>query len=72
MELPSIQLEGKRKFLITLVVIACASVLVYFGKINSDNWVEGVKWVVGFFMGANVLKATSDKVKFEYINKKEE
>jgi len=57
---------GKRKFITSLIMgggmLFCNSILCYLGKINGAEYVSGLMptvAVVGFFFGANAVKAFS-------------
>jgi hypothetical protein len=55
-------ITGLRKFIITLLVIAIASTLVWIGKITSDNYVTLISLIVGAYFTANVGSKLADKV----------
>ena len=51
---------GGRKFLLTGVVVLLVFVLAFTNQVKSGDFVEFIKWALGFYIGGNVL---SDFVK---------
>jgi hypothetical protein len=48
-----------RKALLLLVTFAIATVALFVGKLDSDHWVQVVKWAVPAYMAGNVGDAVA-------------
>lgn len=44
-----------RKALLLLITFAIATVALWVGKLNGDQWITLVKWAVPAYMAANVV-----------------
>lgn len=49
-----------RKALLLLTAFTIASVALFLGKMNGDQWVTFAKWAVTTYMGANVADGIAD------------
>lgn len=63
---------GKRKFIVAIIAIGCVTLLGLMEKLESPDLAYTMIVVVGLYMGGNVGKALMDKLKLEYVNKKEQ
>lgn len=41
--------------LLTIIVILIASVLLFLGRMTTDQWVDLTKWIVGIFAGTHAV-----------------
>jgi hypothetical protein len=57
----------KKKYTITICTVVLTTILLYIDKIDSGDWVELVKWLIGFmtagFIGKKVLERNVDSSK---------
>ena len=48
--------EGGRKFVFAFWMLVSAVVLLTTGHVSSDQFIEAVKWIGGFFFGGNAVE----------------
>ena len=48
---------GGRKLILSLLVLVGSTLLLYFGKVDSESFYSLIKVVVGAYLGGNVLQA---------------
>lgn len=48
---------GGRKLLLSLLVLIGSTILLYFGKVDSEHFYSLIKVIVGSFVGSNVLQS---------------
>lgn len=51
-----------KKFVFALVISALSYALIFFGKLQADQWLEFMKWLGIAYLGANVADQVVQKV----------
>ena len=65
---------NSRKFWIFIGLFLTSTALLILGHMNIDMWAELVKWLMGLYLGSNVIQKFSpvDKLAAEHKEKKRE
>jgi hypothetical protein len=48
-----------RKFLICLLAVVSIFVFTVMGKMDIAQWTDTIKWIIGLYLGANVVQKFS-------------
>ena len=56
-------LAGGRKLFFAIILLLIASVMTWFDKIESIQWVDFMKWIFGIYAGGNSLEHISKRLK---------
>lgn len=52
--------EGGRKFVCAFWMLVSVVALTTTGHVTSDQFIEGIKWIGGFFFGGNAVEHAKD------------
>lgn len=53
---------ASRKWILTLLCVVLAALAVWFGRIDGDQFVGLLQWLVGLYMAGNVASEAAGKI----------
>ncbi len=62
-----INLIGGRKFIICIAGMAFMFVLSLYKMVTSDQFIDFLKYIVGFYMASNVIQHTTENIKSKAV-----
>ena len=57
------EVAGGRKLFFAIVLLLISSVMVWFAKIDSIQWIDFMKWIFGIYASGNVTEHIAKAIK---------
>jgi hypothetical protein len=57
------EIAGGRKLFFAIILLLISSVMIWFDKIDSTQWIDFMKWIFGIYAGGNVTEHIAKAIK---------
>jgi type IV secretory pathway VirB2 component (pilin) len=57
------EIAGGRKLFFAIILMIIASVMTWFSKLESIQWIDFMKWIFGIYAGGNVTEHIAKAIK---------